>query len=385
VVDSIDKSAPAGHRQFPWTGPPLIDAVEVDAEYADLLILDSNRVIYGLDLDTGVTTKLAEVGHELDAPPHDPKVHDTSRLGLHADRYGRFAVAAQDFGSTGVCFNLATGDIVARLDAGESHPNTVPASIAFIEHQTHGTVLIHRTAWNRLDATALPSEECLTSRQFEVRKGNRRPAHYLDYFHGAIHPSPTGRWLLCDGWVWQPVAVPYVFDLAAWLDGDIYRPEDDYGRGQLFSYGDDWTSPCVWLDDTHAALWWKPEPDAADDYWFTGHPMAEVITRGEGGVFIVDVEAAMLDLKPITENLVVLPVPVPNRPDPFDWPTWRLFRFGDQLAVYDGTSTTLWDWHASQPVAKVDGIAPRLVHKKRGTLIELDPDGVTEVHSLTVE
>ncbi|MGL5830270.1 MAG: hypothetical protein ACRC0L_11980 [Angustibacter sp.] len=53
-----------------------------------------------------------------------------------------------------------------HLDGGDYRPETVPFSLAFAEYagapgRAGGTVVIHRTAWNRLE-------------------------HHLDYFHGAL-------------------------------------------------------------------------------------------------------------------------------------------------------------------------------------------------------
>ena len=362
-------------RRVEWSGAPLVDAVEVDAEYGDLLVLDVDGIVSGIDLATGVPRTLATVGQAFDEPPPENRFHVTPRLGLHADHHGRFAAVAQDFGSAGVVIDLASGEVVMRLDAGRYHPETVPASLAFIDHPTHGTVLVHRTNWNRLDATALPSGECLTSRDFDD-DWRSKDCPPLDYFYGAIHPSPSGRWLLSDGWVWSPVAIPYVIDVVAWLDGDRYRPENDY-RGCPFSFGNDWTSPCVWLDDSHVALWWKPEANPADNDWFDGHPLAPLVARGDGAVFILDVEP----VRPpgnAAPGLTALPIPVSARPQPFDWPVGRLFADGDQLIVYDGESTTLWDYRAGQPTAACNAGTPRLLHHGRSTLISFDHEGLIE-------
>ena len=365
-----DGAGVAGGR-VAWPGAALCDAVEIDAEYGDLLVLDADGVVSGIDLATGVSSRQADVGRFFDGPPPENRFNVTPRLGLHVDAHGQVAVVAQDFGAAGVVVDLVSDEIVMRLDGGSYYPETVPASIAVIDHPVHGPVLLHRTHWNRLDATALPSGQCLANREF----GEEHPP--VDYFYGTIHPSPSGRWLLSDGWVWSPVAIPHIINVTAWLGGELYRPEKDCQGAEPFSFGDNWTSPCVWLDDSHVALWWKPESDLADNDWFDGHPLAPLVSQGDGAVFILDVDAPRPPGN-AAPGLTALPIPVTARPRQFDLPEGRLFIHGDQLVVFDGALTTLWDWRAGQPVATLDACIPRLVHHRRGTLIEITPDAVIE-------
>ncbi len=366
-----ENGAAADARRFRWPGPPLVDAVEIDAEYGDLLVLDADGVLSGLNLDTREATRLASIGHPLLAG---------DRWRLHIDSEERFAAVVEDFGTAGVVVDLSTGDAVMRLDAGDYCVETVPASVVFVQHPSHGTVLVHRTDWNRIDATALPSGQCLTARQSDDPADPAESSHYLDYFYGAIHASPQGRWLLCDGWVWQPAAAQYLIDLAAWLDGAVYQPEDDYLANDLaavMGFGDEWTLPCVWLDASHVALWCRRRPRPGDDERFAKHPLDPAIAHNEGAVFILDVDASS-EANTASPGLTALRVPPTGRPEGFDWPVGRLFRCGDLLAVYDGTATSLWDWRTAQPVVTIHDVQPHLVHQHRSSLIELHTDGVTE-------
>ncbi|CAM3109605.1 hypothetical protein [Stackebrandtia soli] len=367
----IENNAAADGRRFRWPGSPLVDAVEIDAECGDLLALDADGVLSGLNLDTGEATRFASIGQPLLAG---------DQWRLHIDTDERFAAVVEDFGTAGVVVDLSTGDTVMRLDAGDYCVETVPASVVFVRHPSHGTVLVHRTDWNRIDATALPSGQCLTTRRPGDPAEADESSHYLDYFYGAIHASPQGRYLFCDGWVWQPAAAQYLIDLAAWLDGAVYQPEDDYLENDLaavMGFGDEWTMPCVWLDDSHVALWCRRGPLPVDDERFAKHPADPVIAQSEGAVFILDVDAPH-QASSASPGPTALRVPTTGRPEGFDWPVGRLFRCADLLAVYDGTVTSLWDWRTAQPVATIHDVQPHLLHQRRSSLIELHPDGVTE-------
>lgn len=370
-MDFESENSAADGRQLRWPGSPLVDAVEIDAEYGDLLVLDADGVLSGLNLDSGEATRLAGIGLPL---------LTGDRWRLHIDTDERFAAVVADFGTAGVVVDLPTGDTVMRLDAGDYCVETVPASVAFVQHPSHGTVLVHRTDWNRIDATALPSGRCLTARQSEDPAEADESSHYLDYFYGAIHASPQGRWLFCDGWVWQPAAIQYLIDLAAWLDGAAYQPEEDYLENDLAAvtgFGDEWTLPCVWLDASHVALWCRRRPLPVDDERFAEHPLDPVVAHDEGAVFILDVDA-LRQANTASPAVTALRIPAPGRPEGFDWPVGRLFRCGDLLAVHDGSATSLWDWRTAQSVATIHDVRPHLLHEHRSSLIELHPDGVTE-------
>ncbi|WIX97729.1 hypothetical protein QRX60_26960 [Amycolatopsis mongoliensis] len=183
---------------------------------------------------------VAAVALPAESPPTGPGQAPAPALHTAAD--GRFAAAVTDYGRHGVVVDLASGAVVLALDRQDYHTETVRFPVAFL-----GPLVVAATDWNRLDVFDAATGRLLTER---VTTREENPEHYLDYFYGALLPSPSGRSLLADGWVWQPEGIPLVLDCAAWLAGDRHAPE--HGQALAFripgtSRWPGWTrkpSPC---------------------------------------------------------------------------------------------------------------------------------------------
>jgi len=112
-------------------------------------------------------------------------------------------------------------------------PETVPFSFGFASWQGR-VVVIHRTAWNRLDVSDASTGQFLSERgPTGYQAGEQRPQHYLDYFHGALYLSPKGTRILDDGWVWHPVGIPAVWSVEQWLSGKVWESEDGETRREV--------------------------------------------------------------------------------------------------------------------------------------------------------
>jgi hypothetical protein len=169
-----------------------------------------------------------------------------------------------------------------RLDGGWYRPDTVPFSIGFVVHDDR-TLLVHRTAWNRLDVSDPAGGELLTSRgPTAYGKGEPRPAHYLDYFHGALSISPGGRWVLDDGWVWAPVGVPTVWDLRSWMTGNVWESEDGPSRRWICQRDYAWDRPTCWLGEDLLAISGIGDDDEA---MLTGVELFDVARNVRVGAF----------------------------------------------------------------------------------------------------
>jgi hypothetical protein len=175
-------------------------------------------------------------------------------LALAASAEGRFAAVVNERGSTGVVLDLETGAVTMKLDRGQYHPEVSSFPVAFALHLGR-TVLIHGTDWNRLDVSDPLTGALLTGRTpTAYRQGDPRPAHYLDYFHGALCVSPGSQWIAEDGWVWQPVGVPVCWSLARWLDGNEWEADDGPSL-RSFGYRDFWDYPLCWLAEDELGMW----------------------------------------------------------------------------------------------------------------------------------
>ncbi len=219
------------------------------------LILSGHGRIYRWDCDTGAcelvgSTALTTKGQS----PHTWGGHEAA-LRIQASPSGRFVVVAVDYGTDGVVLDLSTGKEVLRLHGGTHHQNTVPFSVALTSF--HGReILIHRTAWNRLDAVDLASGNTITTREFPASTdpAQRRPPHYLHYFHGALHLSPSGTRIADDGWIWSPVGAVTSWALEPWLTANPFESEDGATRMSLCAREYYWDHAMVWLDDDRIAI-----------------------------------------------------------------------------------------------------------------------------------
>src|SRR5262249_44448040 len=114
---------------------------------------------------------------------------------------------------------------------------------------------IHRTAWNRLDLSDPASGRLLTERgPTSFRRGEERPEHYLDYFHGALYLSPQNRFVLDDGWVWHPVGIPRVWSLERWISDNVWESEIGAARLRLCARDYYWDHGMAWIDDARVAV-----------------------------------------------------------------------------------------------------------------------------------
>lgn len=219
------------------------------------LILSDPGRLYRWDCDTGAcelvgATALTTNGQS----PHTYLGHHAA-LRIHASPSGRFAAIAVDYGVDGVVLDLSTGREVLRLHGGTHHQETVPFSLAFTTHRGR-EILIHRTAWNRLDAVDLATRKTMTKRKFPTpkRQGRGRPPHYRDYFHGALYLNPSGTRIADDGWIWSPVGAVTAWSMEPWLTTNPFESEDGASRVSLCARDYYWDHAMVWLDDDRLAV-----------------------------------------------------------------------------------------------------------------------------------
>ncbi|MEU4245400.1 hypothetical protein [Actinoplanes sp. NPDC026619] len=217
-----------------------------------LALTDSGRLMR-FDADTGVCAHVATSSVPAE-PDHQPWGEHPLRRRLHVAADARFAAVVNDFGHHGQVIDLATGTVTITLHGGDYHSETVPFSLAFVHHGGR-TVAVHRTAWNRLDISDPATGLLLTPREPAAhRPGEPRPEHRLDYFHGALHSSPSGRRLADDGWVWSPVGMPAAWDLSRWLDTNPWESEDGPTRQILCHRDYHWNIPMCWVGDDLLAI-----------------------------------------------------------------------------------------------------------------------------------
>jgi hypothetical protein len=313
----------------------VVDVTPVDALPGLWLVLGRDGRISRWDCASGATSELA-----FSAVP-DESEDDTSAgkfavPRLHASADGRFAAVVNDYGRHGALFDLAAGRTTLVLDGGDYHQETVPFSFAFVEHAGR-TVAIHRTQWNRLDVTDPATGALLSQREMErPEKGKPRPEHHLDYFHGALLPSPGGTRIADDGWVWHPVGIPMTWSLEQWLGGAKWEAEDGPSMCRLVWRAYRWNNPMCWLDEDHFVL---------------------------GGIGNDD--EAMLD------GVEVFHAETGVRTGVFAGPNGRLFFDGRRLYSAAASGLEIWDPDTGERTGMVPGFVPTHRHAGSGEFAAL--------------
>jgi len=195
---------------------------------------------------------------------------------LAASTTGRFLAVCNRWGERGVALDIQNPS--QSLDLKRNyHAEQTDFPAAFAESST-GAVLVHGTAWNRLDVTEMTTLRLLSERDTPVgEEGKPLPEHYLDYFHGGLLVSPDNGWILDNGWVWHPVGVVTTWNLKWWLDRNVWESEDGPSRRWLCTRDYLWDAPVTWINDGTVAVWGFGE----DDEWMLDAARIYDVQTGE--------------------------------------------------------------------------------------------------------
>jgi hypothetical protein len=192
-----------------------------------------------------------------------PKQPKASPVVLKVSRGGELAAVANRYGDKGVVINLVSGKPTMSLRRDRYHQNVSCFPLDFVE--LGGRILVvHATTWNRLDVSDARTGALLTERgPTSYKRGEARPPHYLDYFHGSLSVSPGQQFIVDNGWVWTPVGIVVTWDIRRWLSENVWESEDGESRKRLCERWYYWDGPHCWLDDRELAVWGY----GRDDEW----------------------------------------------------------------------------------------------------------------------
>lgn len=307
------------------------------------LVLDAEGVISRWDLAKTRATAVARASVPGE-PDHQAWLGHELRRRLHVSRSGCFAAVVNDYGRFGEVIDLRDGRVTMTLDNGGHHAETVPFSLAFARHRGRD-VIIHRTAWNRLDVSDPASGHLLTARgPTSYRSGEPRPDHYLDYFHGALYLSPDGARLLDDGWFWHPFGIPVAWELAAWLDGNAWESEDGPTRTEI----------CVLDYWDHAVTWVGTDRIAIEDVRDDATPAC---TR----VFGLTAAASEDDGRARQAAEIAV----------LQGPQSRFFSDGTTLFSSSADGLSLWEPATGSRIGSIPGFTPAYYHPTARELLEI--------------
>lgn len=315
---------------------PVTDLVPagVDDGSVWILLVESGEIVR-FDAESGAHTTLATATVP-DEPGHQPWAGRALRRRLHVSADARFAAVVNDYGQHGQVFDLESGQVTFTLHGGVYRPKTVPFSLAFARHDGRD-VVVHRTAWNRLDVSDPATGELLTVREFPpAESSEQRPPHYLDFFHGGLLVSPDDRWLVNDGWVWHPVGITRAWELRRWLTQDVWESEDGPTVVSLCSREYNWNLPMTWINDDLLAV----SGLGQDDDLIPGARILSVETGLELGAFA--------------------------------GPDGAFFSDGARLYSAGAAGMEVWDPFTGQRTGRVPGFVPTCHARRTGELAAVD-------------
>ncbi|MFC9330856.1 hypothetical protein [Kitasatospora sp. NPDC057015] len=192
----------------------------------------------------------------------DGKVRESSlRWGYPFDQgvvspSGRFAVLYAERGTKGLVLDIEGPKVLREINRSYYRAEDYDYPVAIGRLPDGREILAHcPEEYNRLQVEDLVTGERLT----EGERGS------VDVFHSRLAVSPDGRHLLTAGWVWAPIGVAHVHDLAAafadpaTLDADsLFEP---------YAGVDAEVGAACWLDEdrlavatTDESLGWEEEP-----------------------------------------------------------------------------------------------------------------------------
>ena len=322
--------------------PAFVAATAASNGHAVLLLLGDGSLT-NVDLSSGARSSVGHVTMpklDLGAEPHYKFAPPS--IALQSSASGRFVAASADFAASGAnVVDLISGRQTIALECPTYLPTTVPFSVCFIT-QAGRELVVYRSEWNRLDARDAETGELLTSRESPTYEKGRRSAHYLDYFHGRLRPSPNGDWILDDGWVWSPLGVPYLIGAKRWLSEDIWESEDAPSRREL-PLREDWNFNDCWIDDRRLAF-------------------RSVRELGEDDEFKVFDGSRIFNV----EEMDIAPVAI-------DGARGRLISDGARLFTVADGATTAWSTDSGEKLFEIDEYEPDFAVRGAGVLVGLSP------------
>jgi hypothetical protein len=348
------------HPQLRSTSLPkeagkIIDVSPLNTQDRSIwMLLADDGAISQFDADTGAWQRLA-CASLASEPDHKPWCGHVLKRRLHAAPGGDFAAVVNDYGRYGQLIDLGTGRVIQHLDGGAYHTETVPFAFAFA--QVNGRlVAIHRTDWNRLDMSDPFTGLLLTARNpTNYRRGEERPVHYLDYFHGALHVSPNGIRIADDGWVWNPVGMPTTWDLEPWVSGNVWEAEDGPTRKPICARDYYWDHALTWLDDHRIAVGGIGDDDRE---MIDGARVFDISSSGSGG------------LRWRTDW------PWPRELTAFPGPAGLFFSDGRALFSSDQSGLSRWDINDGCRTGYVPGFEPTYHHRGAHELVQVVDDAL---------
>lgn len=264
------------HRIVSWDFPwPIVDIQPIEVDECQHWLAWTGTELIRLDLDTKESLVLFR----------RPAAEVAGLERIHLAPSGRYAALVADRGQNGIVVDVFSDRVTMPLNRGDYHEEQSRFPVAFVTVGTRDLV-IHSTAWNRLDVSDPMTGELLTPRELPTERNE----NYLDYFHGGLLISPDGRRILDDGWVWSPYGVVRSWSLTDWIGRHVWESENGPSVRNLCGRSYFWNGPMCWIDAHRVAIWGMGEDEnnlipaarifdvitGEESHWFAG-PEGEFI------------------------------------------------------------------------------------------------------------
>ncbi|MDQ3365973.1 MAG: hypothetical protein M3680_11150 [Myxococcota bacterium] len=251
------------HLHIELGGPALLDIQPVlGGDRCRWIGLDGDGRLHAIDLDRRTTVVVAGL------PPE--AIELTAAVVMRVSPDGRLVAIANRHGRQGIVLDLDTRLPALTLLRDDYQHGHSDFPLAFLERGGR-QLLVHATAWNRLEVVDARTGALLTAREIApYERDGPRPEHYLDYFHCGLAISPGQRSIADNGWVWAPVGIVTAWSLERWLDANPWESEDGPSRRELGWRDYYWDGPLCWLDDDRLAIYGYGN----DDQWLV--PAAQI-------------------------------------------------------------------------------------------------------------
>lgn len=268
-------------------------------------------------------------------------------LVMRVSRNGDLVAIANGYGQSGVVMDLATGKPAMRMRRDKYHEDVSCFPLAFVETGDR-TMLIHATAWNRLDVSDARTGTLLTERgPTSYQRGEARPEHYLDYFHSSLLVSPDQQLVTDNGWVWHPSGVVVTWNLPQWLHENVWESEDGMSKRSLCWRAYYWDGPLCWIDNQRLAVWGYGQ----DDEWLIPAVCIFDAHSGRQVRWFAGPKGSMV--------------------------------FDDYLFSFDrGEGTSVWDIETGEKLLSEPGFCPSGYHRSTKQFLSLLDGGTIRVSSL---
>ncbi|MEV7560476.1 hypothetical protein [Streptomyces sp. NPDC089795] len=337
-----------GTTALPEAAGTVLDIAPTDRGV--VLLGDEGRILRW-DTDSGRCTEVARttVTVPADAEPWGDRVQT---LRLHASRDGAFAAVVIDHGRTGEVLDLSTGRVTVPLENDGYDSETVPFSLAFVEHAGRAVVL-HRSEWNLIEAT-----DAATGTQVaRMPAADGDSPSRSEHFHGALHPSPAGTRIASDAWVWHPLGTPVVWNLDQWLTAGEKARSGDIGWADLPACAYHWNRPLVWLDEDRLVLGGLGDDE---EELLPGARVFDLGRRGQGA-------AGAPEQPPEIAS--------------FGGPRGRVFAADGLLFASSESGLEIWNPTTGSRLGALAGFHPTHHDRTRGELLELSALGLRRLRT----